>query len=242
MNKLFPLNDNNSLNSKNHKLFCFHYAGGTALTFKAWLPFKDIEISPVELPGKGARRSENYIRNCEELVSQIAEGINAVTQNCEFSLFGHSMGALLAFKLAHLLEIEYNKRAEKLFVACVHSPMDIDKYKVETGIEIDKETVVQELKRLNRISKEIQNNDKIMSILSSSIQDDCYLLESFDYKEEIINISIVAHAATDDTVTNREQMERWRHVTTQNFRIKEFEGDHYFLYDLGEKYCDELVK
>jgi medium-chain acyl-[acyl-carrier-protein] hydrolase len=80
------------------RLFCFPYAGGSSLTFRTWassLP-KNIEICPVELPGRGTQMKSPPFTRMEALVTAIAPILLPYLDK-PFAFFGHSMGGLLSF-------------------------------------------------------------------------------------------------------------------------------------------------
>lgn len=90
------------------RLFCFPYAGGSSLVFRTWaasLP-KNIEICPVELPGRGMQMKLPYFTRMEALVNAIAPILLPYLDK-PFAFFGHSMGGLLSFELARHLRKEY---------------------------------------------------------------------------------------------------------------------------------------
>ena len=240
-NTWFPFSHLNFINGESfHKLFCFHHAGGTASTYNPWITYqKGIATYSVELPGKATRMSEEFITRYEKLVPEIAKAIDAEVGETPFSLFGHSMGAVLAFKTAFILEAKYNRQPAKLIVAGRHAPQDVFKDPYQTYMKDEK--LVEELKRVNGTPLEILENEDILKILLPSIKNDYKLNESFDYQDEVLNIPIVAHVSSDDPDANLNQMERWKLVTNGDFKIKEFKGDHFFVYSLGEKYYEEVV-
>ena len=100
--------------------------------------------------------------------------------------------------------------------------------------------MVEELKRVNGTPKDILANEEILKVLLPSIKNDYKLNESFDYKDEMLNTPIVAHVSNHDPDANLGQMERWKLVTKGDFKIKQFEGDHFFVYSLGENYYTEV--
>jgi surfactin synthase thioesterase subunit len=59
-------------------------------------------VCPVELPGHGTRFSEPLHTALSPLVCRIASALTP-RMDGEFALFGHSMGTLIAFELAHVL-------------------------------------------------------------------------------------------------------------------------------------------
>jgi len=63
------------------RLFCFPYAGGSALIFRRWqnvLP-ATVEICPVQLPGRGSRLHETLLSDLDSLVETIAGALFPMT-------------------------------------------------------------------------------------------------------------------------------------------------------------------
>ena len=105
------------------RLFCFPYAGGAASIYRIWhqhLP-ADIEVCAVQLPGR-----ENRIR--EHPYTNLVEGVQTLLPNLlpsldkPFALFGHSMGALIAYELAQQLQ-SYGQTPTHLLVSGRRAPM-----------------------------------------------------------------------------------------------------------------------
>ena len=85
------------------RLYCFPYAGAGHTVFQPWraLLTGDIELASIKLPGRGARFGEPHARSLVELAERLAAEIaEASVEGEAFALFGHSMGALLAFETA----------------------------------------------------------------------------------------------------------------------------------------------
>lgn len=238
----FPFSHLNSEKKEiSHKLFCFHHAGGTASAYKPWAEYhKGVTTYPVELPGKATRMRETFITHYERLVPDIAKAIDAEVGETTFSLFGHSLGAIMAFKTAFILETLYKRKPATLIVAGRHAPQDDFKDPYQTYMGDDK--LVEELKRVNGTPKDILANEEILKVLLPSIKNDYKLNESFDYKDEMLNTPIVAHVSNHDPDANPDQMERWKLVTKGDFKIKQFEGDHFFVHSLGENYYTEVAE
>ena len=86
------------------RLFCFPYAGGSALIYRDW-PAKlpaEIEVCPAQLPGRGNRRHEPCYTNLRRLAEGAATAIVPYLDR-PFAFFGHSMGALVGFEVAREL-------------------------------------------------------------------------------------------------------------------------------------------
>jgi acyl transferase domain-containing protein/surfactin synthase thioesterase subunit/acyl carrier protein len=84
------------------RLFCFHYAGGGAATFRPWADTLDpsIELVAVDPPGRGARVDEAPLRTLDEFMTELIPRV-APYLDRPFALFGHCLGALTVLEAAH---------------------------------------------------------------------------------------------------------------------------------------------
>src|SRR5256885_7567034 len=82
-----------------HSLYCFPFAGGSSNFYADWVGdfTGPVELVPVQLPGRGARMSERPATDITKLAAEVATVI--ADQPTEVLLFGHSMGAILAFEV-----------------------------------------------------------------------------------------------------------------------------------------------
>ncbi|WP_017568769.1 thioesterase II family protein [Nocardiopsis halotolerans] len=89
------------------RLFLLHHAGGSSLGYRSWVRHfpADWEVCLVEAPGRGTAERETPFRNAGHLARHL-HGHLAPALDRPFGLFGHSMGALVAYELAHLLAAE----------------------------------------------------------------------------------------------------------------------------------------
>ncbi|MDX2258336.1 MAG: AMP-binding protein, partial [Hyphomicrobiaceae bacterium] len=86
------------------KLYCLPHGGGSARAYAAWgdlLP-DWIEVVALELPGHGRRRAEPAIDDMGRLVAALVAEIGADIDR-PYAIFGHSVGALVAFETARAL-------------------------------------------------------------------------------------------------------------------------------------------
>jgi medium-chain acyl-[acyl-carrier-protein] hydrolase len=91
------------------RLFCFTYAGGSATTFRTWhhnLP-KNIEICPIEIPGRGKQMKATPYQKIAPLLTEIADNITPFLDK-PFLIFGYSMGSFISFELCRFLRSQHN--------------------------------------------------------------------------------------------------------------------------------------
>src|SRR5205085_1447895 len=83
------------------RVFCAPYAGAGVAAFAPWADrlARSVELAVVRLPGRESRLREPFCVSLDEAADRAAAEITAFT-DLPCALFGHSMGALLAFELA----------------------------------------------------------------------------------------------------------------------------------------------
>ena len=90
------------------RLICLPHAGGGASSFHslaALLP-RDIEMLTVQLPGRESRLSEPPFRRMAPLIDALTDATVPLLGDKPYALFGHSMGALIAYELGRAFERE----------------------------------------------------------------------------------------------------------------------------------------
>ena len=210
------------------RLFCFPYAGGGDSIFRSWqqnLP-DTIEVCPVQLPGRGSRATESPCTNINQLVRDAAQALTPYTDK-PFALFGHSMGALIAFALARHLRREYSTQPVHLFVSARCSPQTINK-------PLDSKLFDSELRELlrrnNGTPEEILENPELIELVTPVLRADVELCNSYIYTPEpLFSFPITAFGGLDDRGVTRRHLEGWREHTALSFVLRMLPGDHFFL-------------
>lgn len=242
-NRYFPFtSDNVDENKKDVILFCFHHAGGTAATYRPWVikPNESAVIMCVELPGKGTRRGEKMALDFKEILPELSSNITDVSRNRKIVLYGHSMGAAMAFYTAHYMWKNLNRKCEKIIVAGRQAPNRENPYEFKTYM--DDNALVDELVRYEATPKEVLKNNELLHVILPGLRQDYILNESLVYHGELLDIPIVAHAGKQDYEANAEIMNLWQNVTTGEFHLASFEGSHFFVTDSGYAYRDIVIQ
>jgi medium-chain acyl-[acyl-carrier-protein] hydrolase len=213
----------------NLRLFCFPYAGGSSLIFRKWsdsLPL-NVEVCPVELPGRGSQMKLTPFTRLESLVEALAQAIKPHLDK-PFAFFGHSMGALINFELARLLRKQYTLEPVHLFVSARRAPQ-IPNTKPPIHTLGDSE-FKEELRRLNGTPKAVLENAELMELLVPIVRADFAVLETYVYSyEPPLDFPITTFGGLEDTEANYEELEAWREQTNSAFSLEMLPGDHFFI-------------
>lgn len=212
------------------RLFCLPYAGGGG---HIYIPWKDhlkasVELCTIQLPGRGMRMIETPFTQVEALVETLT---NAMLDqlNKPFAIFGHSMGALLAFEIAKKLRTMKRQPPLLVFASGRRAPQipDTD----PPTYHLPEPGFIQELKRLNGTPQEVLDNDELMQLLMPTLRADFELCETYRYQEDLpLSCPITVIGGNEDDNTDDASLAAWQQLTTGQFRMTKLAGDHFFLH------------
>jgi medium-chain acyl-[acyl-carrier-protein] hydrolase len=222
------------------RLLCLPYAGGAAAVFRPWRAAfaGSIEVCPVELPGRGVRVGEPCVGRLVPLAKALAQGVAPHLDGGPFAIFGHSMGALLAFELARELR-RHGLLAAQLLVAGRSAP-HIPEPRLDTHQLPDRE-FLDHLRRLNGTPPGVLEHEELMQILLPMLRADFAVSETYVFEEEPpLSCPIGVLGGHDDPDTSPAELEAWRRHTSGPCRVRMFAGDHFFLHALQDQVVEAL--
>lgn len=173
------------------------------------------------------------MENIEVLTDALVVPILEATKEREYSFYGHSMGALIAFKVAYKLQ-QLGKGPQKLIVAGYPAPISTSSVKKISCL--NDIALIEILRKLGGTPEEILIDEEMMDFILPIVRSDYRLLESFRYKDEILDIPIIVHIGNEDQSMNMENASLWKNVTNKSCIVKRFRGSHFFIYESGELY------
>jgi medium-chain acyl-[acyl-carrier-protein] hydrolase len=210
------------------RLFCFPYAGGGASVFRTWtsmLP-PNVELCAVQLPGRENRVREQAFSCISELIPILTEVITPHL-NLPFALFGHSMGAIIAFELARRLRALYSFRPVHLFVAAHIAP---HLSSPEALHRLPDATFIEKLKTYGGIPELLLQEKELMQLLLPTIRADFAMNETYMYAdEEPLDCPISAFGGLHDPKVSPDYLAPWRQHTHATFNQYMLPGNHFFL-------------
>lgn len=212
------------------KCFAFGYAGSSDRAFsalaKAWPA--GIGFEQWVYPGRGSRQTEHFARSLQQLAYQAAEKI-AGQHNV--ILFGYSLGALVAFETAQILQ-RHGYPASALVVGAMNAPHQLrPSQHVHT---MSPSELIKWMTELGGTPPEILSSPALVAWFAPAIQADYALLHS--YRPLLLtplSCPIVAMYGEQDALTSRAEMEGWQKHTQASCHCAGFAGGHFFLHQAG---------
>jgi surfactin synthase thioesterase subunit len=216
------------------KLFCLPYAGGGATVYRQWHQFLEsgIELYALQLPGRGSRLEEPPCLDLLYLAGQVAEAVLHESGSSRFALFGHSMGALLAFEVSRRLSERGQRQPECLFVSGRHAPH------VDSGVPgcqrrcLSDAEFVDELRRLEGTPSDVLANPELLGLLMPALRGDFTLLENWRLRPSPpLDLPLVALAGRLDPHVRVESVRKWSTWTRGRFELLTYPGGHFFVHE-----------
>ncbi|QUH02367.1 thioesterase [Saccharopolyspora erythraea] len=222
------------------RLFCFPHAGAGAATFAEWprlLP-PEVELIALQLPGREDRIREQPLTDLTAAVRTLGLTMRPYLRG-PLAFFGHSGGALLAFELARALRGRGGPQPEHLLLSGQVAP---DRPPVAEPIhELPDEEFVAALGSLGGTAESVAGDPELMRLLLPALRADFTLGERYEYRPEPpLEAAITVLGGQDDERAPEREMRAWQEQTSGAFRLRMFEGGHFYLNDRPRELAEEI--
>jgi medium-chain acyl-[acyl-carrier-protein] hydrolase len=187
----------------------------------------DVEVCPVQLPGRGTRLMERPFTRVVPLVAALADALHPFLDR-PFAFFGHSLGTLVSFALARRLRSRYGAGPAHLFVSAGPAPHLPHRHSPIHDLP-DKD-FLGALRQMNGTPTELLDHRELMELMLPVLRADFALYETYAYSTEPpLDCPITAFGGLHDLRVNDGDLQAWQAHTTASFSIRKFPGGHFFL-------------
>lgn len=220
------------------QLFLLHFAGGNSYSYqflKELLP--DFEFLPLELPGRGRRIKEPLLHNFQEAADDLLQQISLLQKPGRFVLYGHSMGAVLALKVAWMLEARYRGPAHLIVTGNPGPGVRNNKKRYE----LEGEALKAELRVIGGMPEEVLENQELFDFFAPVLRADFEVLEK-DEELAFHTVKTPIHAIMGSREEAVEDIGSWQRYTSGGTTETVLEGNHFFIYDHAVRLADIIRK
>jgi surfactin synthase thioesterase subunit len=211
------------------QLVCLPHAGGSASFFRpvAQALNPRVEVLAVQYPGRQDRHREPMIDTIDGLADQVCRSVTGAVDR-PFALFGHSMGATLAFEVAVRLE-QAGRVAERVFVSGRRAPSC---HRDEQVHKRDDAGIVAELRGLSGTDQQVFGDEELMRMVLPAVRNDYRAAETYvcttDHR---LRSPVTALTGDDDPRASHDEVRAWSAHTRGAFEMVRYPGGHFFLVD-----------
>lgn len=231
ISRWFPLTDAPA--DTTLRLICFPHAGGTPSLFRGWEEHlgEHVQVVPVLLPGRGLRLREQPYRSMEPLAADIAAALTenglVSRESAEYAMFGHSMGALLAYEVACALRERGEPEPRHLFVSGSRAP---HLYGDRADHRLPDDELLRVISDLGGLGGNEAVGGAYLERRLPVLRADLAACENYHWRPRPpLGCPMTAFSATDDPIATPVQVEAWREYTAGSLLRRHLTGDHFYL-------------
>lgn len=231
-----------NITENGYKLLCIPYAGRGASYFCGWQKaFGDeIEVLPIQLPGRENRMKDDLLRSCCGAAEQIAENLKPFVESHHFSVFGHSMGGIIAFEVAKKFEA-LGYEPDACFISATSLKED---FNFIPSRELGDQDFFERVEKFGGIdeSNEILNYPEFREIFLRILRADFEIIETYKNDGTKLKCPIIAAIGDQDPMENAKRMQSWKDCTESEFIFRQYPGGHFYIADQLPAFCNDMKK
>ncbi|MGO4755626.1 thioesterase II family protein, partial [Streptomyces sp. 2MCAF27] len=226
-------------------LFCLHHAGGAASWFRGWQaqlgPVAD--VVPVQLPGRERRVHEPRMRELDLLVPELDRVLDpylSAAGSQPYALYGHSMGALIAYRLIRH-RAEAGRSLPVMLLAGAH-PAPQQPQGLRDVPDLSEGELVEWLVRIGGLSRQLLCHPEWLQWAVSLVRDDLALCASHRPEDaDPLPCPVHVFTGSDDPLVSAAEASAWAEQSLVSCDVHVFPGGHFFPRDAGmEEFFDRL--
>ncbi|WP_445159576.1 non-ribosomal peptide synthetase [Mycobacterium sp. Dal123C01] len=224
-------------NAANGSVVVFPHAGGAAAAYRSLakaLSANDVNAFVVQYPQRADRREHPAAASVAALALELFEAGDWGSV-APLSLFGHCMGAVVAFEFARIAE-RNGVKVRVLWASAGEAPSMVGASGPLPTADAD---VLADMVDLGGTDPVLLEDEEFVELLVKAVQADYAALNTYSCRpDERINADIHAVGGNRDHRISRELLAMWETHTTGRFIQSDFEGGHFYLTD----YLDAVAR
>ncbi|OLF09098.1 hypothetical protein BLA60_21180 [Actinophytocola xinjiangensis] len=212
-------------------LVCLSYCGGGTAAFRRWADTldEDTELALMCYPGREGRFTEPYCQDWQALATEVLTALHSL-RGKPFVLFGHSMGAWLAFDVATRLEQRGVRGPDAVVVSASDAPSRHAAARRRPPLLTDTdEQLCTWLHRVGQLDEEILADPDLRQITLELLRADMRVSDSYRYVPGVaVRAPLHVLYGTADEDPAAEVAQRWRLLAAGEFTTEVLPGGHFY--------------
>ena len=208
----------------------FPHAGGAAAAYRKLakvLSANDVDAFVVQYPQRADRRNHPAAVSIGALALELFEAGDWGAA-APLSLFGHCMGAVVAFEFARIAE-RNGVPVRVLWASAGQAPSTVA---ASGPLPTSASGVLADMVDLGGTDPVLLQDEEFVELLVKAVQADYHALNAYSCRPDVrISADIHAVGGNHDHRISREMLSAWEAHTSGRFTLSDFEGAHFYLND-----------
>ncbi|AJF67778.1 thioesterase II family protein [Streptomyces vietnamensis] len=215
-------------------LVCLPFAGAGASFYRPWQRVAEplgIDVLPLQLPGRERLIDEEPYRDAsaaaEGLRTDLLAALGDTPGAHRVALFGHSLGAVLAYELTRRLTATADVTVVHLFASGSPHPAE-PRSAHATGLDDD--AFLARVSEFAGYTDEALQDPEMRELILPTLRADVEMHESYlPADDRPLPVPVTSLRGSADTLVSRTEAEAWARTTDAGFRAVELDGGHMYL-------------
>lgn len=213
------------------RLVLMPHAGSGAAAYRGWSRLLPAEVGAqsLTLPGRQSRRAEPLPIDWDLLIDDLYRAMLAtLADDRPYALFGHCIGAMLAYRLTVRLEAEGDPSPSLLGmsgwapVGFYRAPPDYDKLTTDEFGGL--------FKNLGAFPEELWTDPDMLDLVLPPVIADFRVAAQYDDDEAVVDCPLVSYAGrSDPLLIEPDAMASWRRRSRQYLGHHDYPGGHFYV-------------
>ncbi|MDH0303279.1 alpha/beta fold hydrolase [Pseudomonas sp. GD04091] len=221
------------------RLACFVHAGGSASFFRDWanaLP-AEIDVLAIQYPGREDRFGEPCLTDMHSLAEAASQALRGYADR-PLALFGHSLGAVVAYEVATRLERQAIT-VEHLFVSAHPAPQCQRGGHLHAGPD---QALLDDVKRLSGRPNPLLDDPALSGMFLPSLRNDYRIVETYACPTpRPLDARITVLYPEQDPEVDLGEAQAWQAASHQPLHLQRWSGEHFYLVEQRQAVLDALA-
>jgi surfactin synthase thioesterase subunit len=213
------------------RLFLLAHAGSGAVAYRDWSRLLPGEISAqaLTLPGRHSRRAEPLPENWDALLAALHQAmLDALDDERPYALFGHCIGAQLAYRLAVRLEAD-GDRPPSLLGMSGWAPKGF--FRAPAGYEdLPIHELHQWVRDLGAVPEEVWADPDMLDLILPPVIADFRVSAQYEDDEAVVDCPLVSYSGqSDQLLVEPDAMASWAGRSNRYLGHNQYQGGHFYV-------------
>ncbi|MER5844538.1 alpha/beta fold hydrolase [Streptomyces prasinus] len=222
------------------RLICFPHAGGAAGGYAglARRLAPHLDVYAVQYPGRHDRRHETPESRLTALAERVAQRLLESTPG-PYAFFGHSMGALVAYETARVLQKHGAPAPLRLILSGRGAPTQ----RPDPNDRLDDDAaILAAARRLGGTDAAVLDDPELVELALPVLRADYAALAAYRWTAEpVLSTPLSVFVGADDPLVPQEAARSWADRTRQEAETLLFPGGHFYLGEQLDKVAEAIV-